>query len=100
MKKSDKVLTTADFITRLADKGYTKKDSSTVLYDVLGVIYEAIRAGEEVHLVGFGAFSAIDTKPKKIMNIQTGKQETVAPHKKIKFKPGLTLKRAAEGFID
>lgn len=95
-----KVLTTADFVTRLADKGYTKKDSTTILYDVLAVIYDAIRSDEEVHLIGFGAFSTIDTKPKKIRNVQTGKEETVAPHKKIKFKPGLTLKRAAEGFID
>lgn len=100
MKKTEKVLTTADFITRLADKGYTKKDSSTVLYDVLDVIYDAMRAGEEIHLIGFGAFSTVDTRPKKIKNIQTGREETVASHKKIKFKPGLTLKRAAEGFVD
>ena len=98
--ESEKIVTTADFITRLADMGYTKKDSSTVLYDVLKVIYNAISAGEEIRLIGFGSFSTIDTKPKKIRNVHTGKEETVATHKKIKFKPGLTLKRAAEGYID
>ena len=100
MNKTEKVVMTADFVTRLADKGYTKKDSAVILHDVLEVIYDALRAGEEVRLVGSGSFDSIETKPKKIMNIQTGKQETVAPHKKVKFKPGLTLKRAAEGYSD
>lgn len=91
---------TADFITRLADKGYTKKDSAIILGDVLDIIYEAIRTGEEVRITGFGSFSTIDTMPKEIRNIQTGELETVASHKKVKFKPGLSLKRAAEGFHD
>lgn len=98
MNSSNGVVTTADFITRLADKGYTKKDSAVILGDILDVIYEAVRDGEEVRLIGFGTFGTIETKPKKIMNIQTGKAETVAPHKKVKFKPGLSLKRAAEGY--
>lgn len=100
MKNTNNVVTTPDFITRLADKGYTKKDSATVLGDFLDVIYEAIRAGEEVRLVGFGTFSVIDAKPKRIMNINTGKTEVVAAHSKLKFKPGTTLKRAAEGYSE
>ena len=90
------IVLTADFVTRLADKGYTKKDSAVILGDVLDVIYEAMRAGEEVRLTGFGVVGTVYTKPKKIRNIQTGKVETVAPHKKVAFRPGLALKRAAE----
>lgn len=96
MEEKGVVVSTADFVTRLADKGYTKKDSAIILADVLDVIYEAMRAGEEVRLFGFGSFGAIYTKPKKIRNIQTGKVDTVAPHKKVAFRPGLALKRAVE----
>ena len=91
----NKTITTAGFITRLADKGYTKKDSALILNDVLDVIYEAMRAGEEVRLTGFGSFSVIDTKPKRIMNINTGKPELVESHKKVKFKAGDVLRRSA-----
>lgn len=96
MKEENKVITTADFITRLADKGYTKKDSAVILGDVLEVAYEAIQNGEEIHIIGFGSLSAFETKPKRVMNISTGKVEDVAPYMKIRFKPGLALKRAAE----
>ncbi len=95
----DKVITTADVVTRLADKGYTKKDSAVVIGDVLDVIYEAIARGEDVRLTGFGAFGVIDTKPKKIMNIHTGKTGMVESHKKVTFRPGEALKRAANGLI-
>jgi len=93
----NKVLTTADVVTRLADKGYTKKDSAVVLGDVLDVIYEAMSDGDEVRIIGFGSFSVIDAKAKRFVNVQTGELSSVPAHKKIKFKAGEALKRAANG---
>ena len=87
---------TADFITRLADKGYTKKDCAIIVADVLDVFYEAIRNGESVNLTGFGCLKVKRVNDKDIVNIQTGKRETVPAHNVVKFTPGLALKAAAE----
>ena len=86
---------TADFITRLADKGYTKKDSAIIISDVLDVIYEAIRKGETVSLIGFGNFQVRRMKDKEIINIQTGERGIVPAHNTVKFTPGLAMKAAA-----
>lgn len=97
MDEEKKVITTADFVTRLADKGYTKKDSAVILADVLDVIYEAIRAGEEVKLFGFGSFSVSEYPAKMSHNVATGEMRMTAAHKRIKFKPFLALKYAVDG---
>lgn len=91
-----KKLGTADVVTRLADKGYTKKDSAVIIGDVLDVIYEAMENGETVSMNGFGRFSVRRMQTKDIININTGKRETVAAHNVIKFTPGAALKAAAE----
>ena len=96
MSESERVITTADFITRLADKGYTKKDCAIIVADVLDVFYEAIRNGESVNLTGFGCLKVKRVNDKDIVNIQTGKRETVPAHNVVKFTPGLALKAAAE----
>ena len=96
MTTLEKKIGTADFITRLADKGYTKKDSAIILADVLDVFYEAARNGEAVSLNGFGCMKVKLMSAKDIVNIQTGRRETVPAHNIVKFTPGLALKAAAE----
>lgn len=96
----NKVIRTSEFVTRIADKGYTKKDSAVILKDVLDVIYGAIKNGEEISLVGFGSFKAFETKPKRIRNINTGELDIAKAHMKVKFVPGITLIRAAEGHYE
>lgn len=95
MKTLDKKIGRAEFITRLADKGYTKKDSVVILADVLAVISEAIGNGECVSLPGFGRFTIRRMKPKVIMNVSTGVRDTVPPRNYIRFTPGQSLKAAA-----
>ena len=85
------------FVTRIADKGYTKKDSAVILKDILDAICEAVADGYEVGLSGFGAFSSIETKPRHAKNVRTGEDIIIPSHRKIKFKPGAALSRAAEG---
>lgn len=91
----EKKIGTADFVTRLADKGYTKKDSAVILADVLDVIYEAIKDGESVNLIGFGSFKIKKINAKDIINVNTGERCTVPAHNIVKFVPGLALKQAA-----
>ena len=92
----DNRVLTAEFITRLADKGYTKKDSAVILDDVLDIIYEAIERGEEVKLMGFGTFSTKKVGAKEYIDVTTGQRSLTKPHNKVCFKPGVTLKRYAE----
>ncbi len=92
---SNKVLT-ADFIDRLADKGYTKKDSAVILADVLDIIYDAIEHGEEIRLMGFGTFTVKQTKSKEYVDVRTGQRAKTKPHNKVSFRAGNALKRAAE----
>ncbi len=92
----NKTVMTADFINRLADKGYTKKDSAIILADVLDIFYNAIENGEEVKLTGFGSICAKPTKAKEYLDVRTGERKVSRAHNKISFKPGMTLKRAAE----
>ena len=84
-------------ITRIADKGYTKKDSAVILGDILDAICDAVAEGYEVCLSGFGSFSSIETKPRRARNVQTGEEMIIPAHRKLKFKPGAALRRAAEG---
>lgn len=88
------------FITRIADKGYTKKDSVVILGDILDTICEAVADGYEVNLSGFGSFCSIETKERRARNIHTGENMIVPAHRKIKFKPGAALRRAAEGMAE
>lgn len=92
----DNKVLTADFVTRLADKGYTKKDSAVILADVLDIIYEAMERGEEVKLMGFGTFKVKKVKAKEYMDVTTGKKSVSKAHNKISFKAGNALKRSAE----
>ena len=84
-------------VTRIADKGYTKKDSAVILSDILDAICEAVADGYEVYLSGFGTFGSIETKARRARNINTGEDIIIPAHRKVKFKPGASLKRAAEG---
>lgn len=88
------------FITRIADKGYTKKDSVVILGDILDTICEAVADGYEVNLSGFGSFSSIETKQRRARNVQTGEEMIIPAHRKLKFKPGAALRRAAEGVVE
>ena len=92
----DKKIGTADFITRLADKGYTKKDSAVIVGDVLDVFYEAFRNGEDVSLTGFGKFSIKQVKPRRIYNISLKKYDIVPPYNTVKFTPWLALRKTVE----
>lgn len=92
----DNKVLTADFVNRLADKGYTKKDSAVIIGDFLDVIYEAIGRGEEVKLTGFGTFSVKKAKSKDYVDVHSGERRTAKPHNKLSFKAGNALKRFVE----
>lgn len=89
-----------DIVNKLAEKGYTKKDSSCILDDVFAVITEAMIAGEEVKIHGFGVFSVVERAPRRTLDLKTQEYIDVPARKAPKFKAGTLLNRAIkEGFV-
>lgn len=89
-----------EFIDRLSEKGYTKKDAGIIIDDIITTIEEALIEGETVSFHGFGTFEIAERAAKNVIDIHTKESKTVSPYKAVKFVVGKALKRAIkEGFI-
>lgn len=88
----------SEFIAKLA-KGYAwdKAHAELALDGVLGVIKEALAAGEDITLVGFGTFTVAAKPERQGRNPKTGEPITIPAAKVPKFKPGKLLKDAVNG---
>jgi len=73
----------------------TKAQATTMLNGLLEVIQETIASGNDVQLVGFGAFSVSERASREGRNPATGVTMTIPPKKVVKFKPGKVLSDAA-----
>ena len=90
-----------EFINRLAEKGYTKRDAKEIIQDFERVVLEALADGEEVQLRGFGTFCFKNVKEHQMRDVHTHEWITVPAYKKPKFLPGNSMKRAVvEGFVE
>lgn len=87
-----KVLTD-DFIREFASRGYTLKDSKTILNDFEQTVTDILCRGDQIHLHGF-----MDIEP-RIMHARTmrnvsSKEITVVPeHGNVKITAGNRLKK-------
>ena len=75
----------------------TKKDARKFVNAFIYVVTKALKNGEDVALLGFGAFSIVKRVAKAGMNFQTQKPMHIPASKGIKFKIGKTLKDAING---
>ena len=82
-----------ELISVVAEKtGLSKKDSDKAVNAVLDSVVEALKAGEKVTLVGFGAFEVKERAARVGRNPQT-KEEINIPATRIpQFKAGKALK--------
>ena len=81
-----------DAIANSAD--ITKSDAGKVLNAMMEAIFEALSAGDNVTLIGFGTFSVTERAARTGRNPATGKVLKIAAKKVAKFKPGKTLSEA------
>ena len=58
------------------------------------VVTEALKAGEEVQITGFGKFSVRERKAREGRNPQTGEKMNIAAQKAPAFSAGNALKEA------
>lgn len=74
-----------------------KADAGRGLDGILSAIQNALKNGDSISLVGFGAFEVKDRAERKGRNPQTGAELTIAAAKIPSFKPGKALKDAVNG---
>ena len=85
----------SELINAIAEKaGITKVDAKKALEATTEAIADALRAGDKVALVGFGAFTVTNRPERQGVNPQTKEAVTIAAKKVAKFKAGADLDAA------
>ncbi len=84
-----------DLIQNLSDRtGLAKNDAAKAVDGVFDAITDALKAGDEVRLTGFGVFAVAQRAGGKGRNPQTGAVIEIKPSKSPRFRPGKQLKDA------
>ena len=76
------------------DSGLTQAHAAGAIDLVLGGITTALKSGDNVSIVGFGAFSVAERAARKGRNPSTGEEINIAASRTPKFKAGKGLKDA------
>ena len=74
--------------------GLTKADAEKAVDGVFEAITGALKAGDDVRLVGFGSFSVAERAASEGRNPRTGEKIQIAASKQPKFSAGKGLKDA------
>lgn len=85
----------SELIDRISEKsGLSKSDANNALEALTNVITDAMKAGEEIVLVGFASFKVGMRAARIGRHPQTGKPMNIPASKVVKFKVGKKLKEA------
>ncbi|MCL5980102.1 HU family DNA-binding protein [Acidithiobacillus sulfuriphilus] len=85
----------SELIEKIADHaGISRVAAGTALDATLEALKEALKAGEQVTLVGFGSFLVSTREARKGRNPATGQEIMIAASRTPKFKAGKALKDA------
>jgi DNA-binding protein HU-beta len=82
-----------EFIERLAQKGYTKRDAGVIMEDFLATVTELLTDGESVMFRGFGNFEVRNYAAKEVISPSTKEPISVPAYKAPHFTPGKLLKQ-------
>ena len=84
-----------ELIRRVATKaGKSAKETTDLVNAMLDTVRESLEAGDDVRLVGFGAFSVRSTAARTGVNPQTREKIQVPARQRVKFTPGKELNDA------
>ena len=87
----------AEFITAVAQTAdISKVEAERFINAFTDTVQAALKAGEDITLVGFGTFSVAERAEREGRNPATGETITIAAAKTVKFKAGKTLKDAVQ----
>jgi len=88
-------MTKSELAKAIADKAnLTIKDSEKFLNAFIEATTEALKKGDDVNLIGFGAFSVVQRSARLGRDFQTKKTVEIPASKGIRFKPGKMLKES------
>lgn len=86
-----------DLIAAISEtSGLSKTDAGKALDATLSAITVALKAGDDVRLVGFGTFEVAERAASEGRNPRTGEPITIPASKQPKFKAGKGLKDAVQ----
>jgi DNA-binding protein HU-beta len=84
-----------ELIERIAEKVDVPKSEAQKHFEAFEeVVTEALKAGEEVQITGFGKFSVKERRAREGRNPQTGQKIKIAAQKVPAFSAGNALKEA------
>jgi DNA-binding protein HU-beta len=87
-----------ELIQQLSDRASLGKNEAAKAVDsIFEIIAEALKAGDEVRLTGFGVFAVAARAGGKGRNPQTGEEITIKPSKQPRFRAGKQLKDSLNG---
>ena len=87
-----------EIVAEIAGKtGLAQKDAHLFLDGFVEVVKEAVGKSEDVSIVDFGQFCVAERAARRARDFRTGKEMVVPAMKAVKFKPGKSLKEAANG---
>lgn len=90
-------MTKAELVSAVAEKaGITKKAAEAAISATVASVTEALGAGEDVTLVGFGTFKVVERAARTYRNPQNGEPVEAAAKKVPVFKAGKALKEAVK----
>jgi DNA-binding protein HU-beta len=97
-KASDKFFKRQDLLAAVVEKtGLPRPKAIAVLESVFDTITERLTAGQEVRLMGFGAFVVTERKGGKGRDPRTGAEIDVPDSKSVRFRAGKGLRDAVGG---
>ncbi|PWJ19093.1 integration host factor subunit alpha [Jannaschia seohaensis] len=78
--------------------GLSRNESATLVASVLQHVSDALVAGEQVKISGFGTFSTRDKSARVGRNPKTGEEAPIPPRRVLTFRPSHLMKdRVVEG---
>ena len=84
-----------ELVTVMSEKSnLSKKDCEAALDAFISAIGDALKNGDKVQLVGFGAFEVKERAARTARNPRTGEPMEIPASKLPTFKPGKALKEA------
>jgi integration host factor subunit alpha len=86
-------MTKADIIERIHTvTGRTKKDSTDIFETVFSIMKDALEAGDDIKVLGFGKFQVREKNGRKGRNPHNGDAVTIEARRVMTFKPSPILK--------
>ena len=74
----------------------TQKQVGEIFDATLTAIKEALQAGEDVRLIGFGTFTVRESAERSGVNPQTREPMTIPAKERVRFSPGKDLSEAVQ----